>query len=82
MITDLAELRVRLQVLFELLDHEYNVDDARAAHPFPYAVLAALDLIEEIQRSLARDERIKLDAVVRAWQQRSVDGRPAPKAVS
>jgi len=48
-------------------------------------MLAAIELIEQIQKHLARDDadEIKLRAVVRAWEQRSNDGRneTKPKAV-
>ena len=79
MITDLNELLIRLQLNLELLDYESHDEP----HPFGNAILSAIDLIEEIQRGVRRDDadRIKLVAVVEAWKQRSVDGRPAPKAV-
>jgi hypothetical protein len=80
MITDLTELLIRLRLQLELLDYERGDGPP---HPFGFASLAAVDLIEEIQRSLMRGDadRIKLAAVVKAWEQRSLDGRPAPKAV-
>jgi hypothetical protein len=81
MVTNLSELRIRLEVHFEEADHDFNVDDGRAPHPLPYALLAAIDLVEEIQRSLARENEITLKAVVKAWQQRAVDGRPKPRVV-
>jgi hypothetical protein len=83
MITDLAELRARLLVHFEALSYDYPLDDDASPHPFPRALLSAVDLIEEILRNLDRDDadQIKLQAVVRAWEHRSIDGRPAPKAV-
>ena len=81
MITDLNELLIRLQLHFELL--EYEAEGKDQPHPLGDAILSGVDLIEEIKRSLARDDadRIKLAAVVDAWKQRSTDGRPAPKAV-
>ena len=83
MIKDLAELKTRLHVHFELLAYEHPLEEDVTQHPFPYALLSAIDLIEEIMRNLERDDadQIKLQAVVRAWVQRSVDGRPAPKAI-
>jgi hypothetical protein len=83
MVTNLSELRIRLEVHFEEADHDFNVEDGRAPHPLPYALLTAIDLVEEIQRHLARDDadKITLQAVVRAWQQRAVDGRPKPRVV-
>ena len=81
MVTNLSELRIRLEVHFEEADHDFNVEDGRAPHPLPYALLAAIDLVEEIQRSLAREKGITLKAVVKAWQQRAVDGRPKPRVV-
>jgi hypothetical protein len=86
MIKDLAELKTRLLVHFEILDHEHPLHphgEDVPPHPFPFALLAAVDLIEEIMRNLERDDadQIKLQAVVRAWEQRSFDGRPAPRVV-
>jgi hypothetical protein len=83
MMTNLAELKTRLLVHFEVLNYEYPLEDDVPPHPFPGALLSAIDLIEEIMRNLERDDadQIKLQAVVRAWEQRSFDGRPAPKAV-
>jgi hypothetical protein len=65
------------------LGREHPLEDDVSPHPFPHALLSAIDLIEEIMRNLERDDadQIKLQAVVRAWEQRSFDGRPAPKAV-
>jgi hypothetical protein len=82
MIKDLAELKTRLLVHFELLAYKHPLEEDEQ-HPFPYALLSAIDLIEEIARNLKRDDadQNKLQAVVRAWEQRSIDGRPAPKAV-
>jgi hypothetical protein len=84
MITNLGELLVRLNVHFEIADSECKGPyEDRPPHPLPYALLATIDLIEEIQRHLARDDadEIKLTTVVSAWQQRSTDGRAKPKAV-
>jgi len=81
MITDLAELLTRLQVHLELLEYEHPFEGDRPPHPLGHALLSAIDLVEEMQRSLQRDEGTKLAAAVRAWQQRSTDGWPAPKAV-
>jgi hypothetical protein len=82
MITDLNELQIRLEVhFFELLGYEAENKDR--PHSLGNAILSAIDLIAEIQRNLARDDadRIRLAAVVSAWEQRSTNGRPAPKAV-
>jgi hypothetical protein len=83
MITDLAELKMRLLVHFEVLAYEHPLEEDMTQHPFPYALLSAIDLIEGILRNLDRDDadQIKLQAVVRAWEQRSLDGRPAPKVI-
>jgi hypothetical protein len=54
---NLTELVTRLQVHFEEADHELNFfDKDHAPHPLPYALLAAIDLVEEIQRHMARDD--------------------------
>jgi hypothetical protein len=81
MITDLAELLIRLRVHFELLEHEHPFEEDQAPHPLGFALLSAADLLDEMQRSLQRDQGVKLAAVIRAWQRRSIDGRPVPKAV-
>jgi hypothetical protein len=72
-ITDLAELKTRLLVHFAVLDHEHPFNEDEPPHPFPNALLSAVDLIEEIMCNLKRDDadQIELQAVVRAWEQRS-----------
>jgi len=69
MITDLNELLIRLQVHFEEADHGMHHEPDQPPHPLPYALLSAIDLVEEIQRHLSRADadKITLNAVVRAW---------------
>ena len=55
MITNLAELKTRLLVRFEVLNYEYPLEEDVPPHPFPGALLSAIDLIEEIERNLERD---------------------------
>ena len=84
MITDLNELATRLQLHFELLVHEtesFDKDDNAPLHPLGNALLSAIDLVEEIQRTLKRNDQTGVDSVVRAWASRRFDGRAAPKAV-
>jgi hypothetical protein len=84
MITDIFELKVRLAVLFEIADLECNPDPDKPPHPLPVSLLAAVDLLDEIQQHLLRDDadEIKLKAMVKAWQHRDgEDGKPRPRAV-
>ena len=48
-------LKTRLLVRFEVLNYEYPLEEDVPPHPFPGALLSAIDLIEEIERNLERD---------------------------
>ena len=47
-------LKTRLLVHFEVLNYEYPLEEDVPPHPFPGALLSAIDLIEEIERSHER----------------------------
>jgi hypothetical protein len=78
MLTDLTELLGRLELQFELLIA--GEDDGDQPHPFGYAMLAAIDLIEEIKRAQSRGDDPKLSSVIDAWQKRDASTeRTSPK---
>ena len=72
-------LKTRLLVHFEVLNYEYPLEEDVPPHPFPGALLSAIDLIEEIERNLERDSTN--GPVGATWERRrhQRDWNSAPK---
>jgi hypothetical protein len=75
MFTDLKELRVRLECHFEIIVH-LN-ENPEIPDPLSVALLSAIDLVKILEDGNWKTVKEAL----KAWESRSDEGRPQPRAV-
>ena len=73
MITDLTELRIRLETHFDIIDDEASEGTIALGR----ALLAGIDLVKIVERG----NWATVQEAVEAWRNRDADGQSKPKPV-
>jgi hypothetical protein len=74
MITDLTELRIRLETHFDIIDDEAREGTIALGR----ALLAGIDLVKIVERG----NWTTVQEAVEAWRNRDADGQSKPKPVA